>query len=105
MANIENQDNNESCDIALIEKLGEKGQKVLLVMIKANKPQNMSTIRKAADIGSDTIYSAMMSLLKYNLIIELDDVEGNQRVFKLTEKGSRVAVLLKQADDELTKSA
>lgn len=52
-------------------------------------------------MGSGTIYRVVHILSKFSLIVE--ESKGMARLFSLTEKGMKVADLIMEADEILTK--
>ncbi|MCC6002873.1 MAG: hypothetical protein LM590_00825 [Thermofilum sp.] len=73
---------------------------ILLSLLEGEK--KISDLRPSTKLSTTSIYHNVDKLLSLGLIE--DDRKGSpaNRILKLTEKGLRVAKLLKKLDDELT---
>ena len=83
-----------------IKKLETKGSiQILLAMLNIeDNSMIVSQIKALPDIGQAAAYTAINTLKELELIQEMPARRYNARVFKLTEKGMKLAKLLKEID-------
>jgi len=83
-----------------IRDLESKGVLQILIAMLGIDDHSMivSQIRALPDIGQGAAYTAINILKELQLIEELPSKRYNARVFKLTEKGMKLAKLLKEID-------
>ncbi|ABL77514.1 winged helix-turn-helix transcriptional regulator [Thermofilum pendens] len=74
----------------------------LILLSLLNGEKKISDLRQAASLSTTSIYNNINKLLEWGLIE--DDRVGSpgNRIIRLTEKGLRVARILKMLEDELT---
>ena len=102
MSNILDKDNDKSVCV-LLEKIGQSGIKFLLFLLKYGD-SNKNQIRIKAFMGVESVINTALKLYKVGLIIDKPG-RGTETLYSLTDKGRRVADLLKQADDILSEGA
>jgi len=81
-----------------LEDITEKGFKILLFLLKV-KGAKIKDFYDKLHLGRETVYRCLRYLDKYGLIDEKR--RGNVRFIFLTEKGRRVALLLKEIEEIL----
>ena len=74
--------------------------RILLEVEKEDK--YIRELLKLEGIGQGALYSALRVLLDYELVTEYRDTY-NSRMIKITEKGRKIASLIKQIQKELLK--
>jgi hypothetical protein len=85
----------------LIERVGKAGMKALLFLYRYGET-NAYSMTKKADMGSN-VTTVLLKLGALNLVTQ-EKGDGNENIYKLTEKGQKVTEYLDLADQILTKS-
>lgn len=84
----------------MIEELEENGLKILMYL-QEREEAKLSDFKMDLRMGSNAVYRILTVLLyKYKLITE--EFKGVSRIFRLTERGKKVAGYLKLADQALS---
>ncbi len=87
---------------SMIEEFQEGGLKILLYLGKRGEAI-LSDFKRDLGMGSNAVYKAISVFYKYGIIIE--DSRGAARVFRLNDKGKKIAEYLMCAEELLTESA
>ncbi|AKG38144.1 MAG: winged helix-turn-helix transcriptional regulator [Infirmifilum sp.] len=72
---------------------------ILLALLEGEK--KITDLRPSTGLSTTSIYNNIKKLLQYNLVEEDRKGAPGNRILRLTEKGHRIATLLKQLDEEL----
>lgn len=72
---------------------------ILLALYEGEK--KITDLRPSTKLSTTSIYNNVKKLLEYNLVEEDRKGSPGNRILRLTEKGQRIATILKMLEEEL----